>query len=130
MPEESRRLASLRDRLRTSITSRLTGVTSNGHPDARLPGTLSLSFAGIDGTALLSSLPGLAVSSGSACSTGNNEPSYVLRALGVPDRLALATIRFGVGRFTTPADVDGAADQVVEAVEKLREQMAAMRGRS
>ena len=105
-------------------------MTSNGHPDARLPGTLSLSFAGIDGTALLSSLPGLAVSSGSACSTGNNEPSYVLRALGVPDRLALATIRFGVGRFTTPADVDGAADQVVEAVEKLREQMAAMRGRS
>ena len=128
LESEAPRLRALRDRLQSGITSRLTGVTVNGHPEERLPGTVSLSFAAVDGTALLTSLPGLAVSSGSACSTGSNEPSYVMKALGVPDRLALSTIRFGVGRFSSDADIDQAVDQVVEVVERLRGQMAAVRG--
>jgi cysteine desulfurase len=94
-----------------------------------LPGTLSLSFSGVDGTALLTSLTGIAVSSGSACSTGKSEASFVLRAIGVPERLALATVRFGVGRFTTEEEVDRASDEVVTAVGRLREQMAAVKGR-
>src|SRR5262249_9404976 len=96
---EAERLRALRERLYEGITSRLAGVKRNGHRDECLPGTLSLSFEGVEGTSLIISLPELAVSSGSACTTGSAEPSYVLKAMGVSDRLAAATIRFGVGRF-------------------------------
>ena len=129
LPAEMKRLRALRDRLHQALTSRLSGVRLNGHPDERLPGTLNVSFEGVDGTALLVSLPELALSSGSACTTGSTEPSYVLKAIGVPDALALATARLSVGRFTTEEEVDAAASQVVAAVSKLRAQMAQVVGR-
>jgi cysteine desulfurase len=120
LEEEAKRLRALRDRLEEGIVSRLEGVRINGHPEARLPGTLSASFEGVDGTALLVQLSDLAVSSGAACSTGSTEPSRVLKALGLTDALALATLRFGVGRFTTHDEVERAAARVVEAVKELR----------
>ncbi|MBI4605508.1 MAG: cysteine desulfurase [Planctomycetes bacterium] len=128
LPIEAPRLRALRDRLHAAIVSRLDGIRRNGHPEESLPGTLNLSFEGVDGAALLVSLPELAVSSGSACTTGSAEPSYVLKAIGVPDRLALATVRFGVGRFTSEEDADTAADRVVAAVARLRAQMASVAG--
>lgn len=121
---EAVRLATLRDRLDGAIRTALHGVTLNGHPVERLPGNLSLSFAGVNGESLIAALRSLAVSSGSACTTASAEPSHVLRALGVPDALAKATIRFGLGRFTTVAEVDFAASEVVEAVRRLRSEMA------
>jgi cysteine desulfurase len=123
---EAVRLAALRDRLDSAIRGALDGVTLNGHRVERLPGNLSLSFAGVDGERLLASLRGVAVSSGSACTTGSAEPSHVLRAIGVPDALAKATIRFGLGRFTTAAEVDFAAAEVVGAVRLLRSEMASL----
>jgi cysteine desulfurase len=125
---EATRLRALRDRLLDGISSRLGGIRRNGHREECLPGMLSLSFEAVDGTALLVSLPDLALSSGSACTTGSTAPSYVLKAIGVPDRLALATARFGVGRFTTEAEVDRAASRVAEVVARLRGQLAAVGG--
>ncbi|MFN7989607.1 MAG: aminotransferase class V-fold PLP-dependent enzyme [Thermoanaerobaculia bacterium] len=121
---EGQRLAALRDRLDGAIRGALDGVTLNGHPVDRLPGNLSLSFAGVDGDRLIASLRDLAVSSGSACTTALAEPSHVLRVLGVPEALAKATIRFGLGRFTTQSEVDFAAETVVAAVRRLRTEMA------
>ena len=123
---EAVRLAALRDRLDSAIRGVLDGVTLNGHRVERLPGNLSHSFAGVDGGRLISSLRDVAVSSGSACTTASAEPSHVLRALGVPDALAKATIRFGLGRFTTAADVDFAAAEVVEVVRRLRSEMTSL----
>ncbi len=121
---ERQRLATLRDRLDGLIRGALDGVVLNGHPVDRLPGNLSLSFSGVDGERLISSLRDLAVSSGSACTTALAEPSHVLRALGLPEALAKATIRFGLGRFTTEAEVDFAAETVVATVLRLRGEMA------
>lgn len=123
---EAVRLAALRDRLDGAIRAALDGVTLNGHPVERLPGNLSLSFAGVDGERLLTTLRSLAVSSGSACTTASAEPSHVLRALGVPEALSKATIRFGLGRFTTVAEVDFAASEVVGAVRRLRSEMSSL----
>jgi len=120
MPGEAERLTSLRDRLRVGIQERLEGVSLNGHPTERLPNNLNLSFAYVDGEALLMALRDVAVSSGSACTSAEPEPSYVLRALGVPDDLARASIRFGLGRFTTAEEIDYAAGAVVAAVNRLR----------
>jgi cysteine desulfurase len=120
---EGPRLAALRDRLDGAIRGALDGVTLNGHAVERLPGNLSLCFAGVDGDRLIASLRDLAVSSGSACTTALAEPSHVLRALGVPEALAKATIRFGLGRFTTEAEVDFAAATVVATVRQLRGEM-------
>ena len=117
----------LRDRLDAAIRGVLEGVTLNGHPVERLPGNLSLSFAGVDGERLIASLRDIAVSSGSACTTDSAEPSHVLRALGVPEQLAKATIRFGLGRFTTAAEVDFAADGRRRTVRRLRAERAARR---
>ena len=99
----------------------------NGDPDSRLPGTTSLSFEGVDATSLIVSLPDLAISAGSACTTGNAEPSYVLKAMGIPDRLALATVRFAAGRFTTEEEVETAVRRVTETVERIRGQLAAVK---
>jgi cysteine desulfurase len=123
---EAVRLAALRDRLDLAIRGALDGVTLNGHRIERLPGNLSLSFAGVDGERLIASLRDLAVSSGSACTTASPETSHVLRALGVPDALAKATIRFGLGRFTTAAEVDFASAEVVGVVRRLRSEMASL----
>ena len=120
MAEEAARLSALRRRLIESVQSRLTGVRLNGHPAQRIPGNLNLSFEGVNGEALIEAMPELAVSSGSACTSASVEPSYVLRALGLPDDLAGAAVRIGLGRFTTEAEVDAAADTIVAAVTRLR----------
>jgi cysteine desulfurase len=121
MPQESPRLAALRDRLQSEIMSRLDGVTVNGNPQHRLPHVTNLSFAGVDGEQLLSALThDLAVSSGSACTSASMEPSYVLRAIGVPSILAYASVRFSLGKMNDPGQVDFAANQVVEIVQRLR----------
>ena len=120
MAAEAERIGSLRDRMCTAITERLPTVYVNGDMERRLPGNLNLSFAGVDGESLLAAFGDLAVSSCSACTSASVEPSYVLRAIGVADELADASIRFGFGRFTTGAEVDYAAATVVEQVRHLR----------
>ena len=126
---EAERLGRLRDRLEAAIRSCLDGVTSNGPPPGpeRLSGNLSLSFAGIDGARLVAGLRGVAVSSGSACTTASGEPSHVLRALGIPEPLAKTTLRFGVGRFTTESQVEAAAAEVVATVRRLRSESISLR---
>lgn len=120
-PEESVRLRGLRQRLYTGLTERLDDIYLNGHPEQRLPGNLNLSFAAVHGESLLMSLKDVvALSSGSACASGSTEPSYVLRAIGVDDTLASASIRFGLGRWTTAAEIDTVIHAVVENVERLR----------
>jgi len=121
MPEEMKRLKYLRDKLKDSIMSQLEEVYINGSMESRLPGNLNMSFAYVEGEALLMGLKGLAVSSGSACTSASLEPSHVLKALGVGDELAHSSIRYGLGRFTTEEEVDYAAKITVEAVNRLRE---------
>jgi cysteine desulfurase len=121
LPEESCRIAGLRNRLRERIMSHLDGVSLNGSRDSRIPGNLNVSFAGIQGEDLLTALDDIALSSGAACTSDHIEPSYVLKALGMSDELAQASIRFGLGRFTTEAEVDYAGGRVAEVVRQLRE---------
>ena len=121
---EAERLGALRRRLDEAIRGGLEHVSLNGPPADRLPGNLSLSFGGVDGERLIASLRDLAVSSGSACTTASAEPSHVLLALGVPPALAKATIRFGLGRFTTGTQIDFAAATVVETVRRLRAEVS------
>ena len=123
---EAARLLSLRERLDGAIRGALEGVFLAGHAVDRLPGNLSLSFEGVDGERLVAELRDVAVSSGSACTTASGEPSHVLAALGVPPALAKATLRFGLGRFTTAAEVDLAAGAVVAAVRRLRAEKASL----
>ena len=121
MPRESARTAALRDRLRDKLLGSLDGVAINGSSERRLPGNLNVSFAGIEGEELLTALDGIAVSSGAACTSAHIEPSYVLKALGLSDELAQASLRFGIGRFNTEAEIDYVADRVIEAVRQLRD---------
>ncbi|HYM11845.1 MAG TPA: IscS subfamily cysteine desulfurase [Bryobacterales bacterium] len=121
MAEESRRLAALRDRLTDGILGRLGGCTVNGSLEHRLPHNINISFAGVEGESLLMALDDVAVSSGSACTSATPEPSYVLKALGVPDDLAHSSIRFGLGRGNTVEEVDYVVGRVVEVVSHLRE---------
>jgi cysteine desulfurase len=120
MADEAVRLRALRDRLHHGITSRLTETYVNGSLEHRLPGNLNISFAFVEGESLLMALKDVAVSSGSACTSASLEPSYVLRALGVGDELAHTSIRFGIGRFNTEAEVDYVVDLVGSSVERLR----------
>ncbi len=144
MPEEARRLRRLRRRLRDGIFSSLSDVRLNGPPlpetapdgslvpgaeERRLPGNLNVSFAGVDGEALLASLKDVAVSSGSACTSASLAPSHVLTAIGVPADLAHASIRFGLGRWTTEEEIDYAARATVAAVERLREKSPLLKAR-
>jgi cysteine desulfurase len=122
---ESARLVTLRDRLHAGIAARVPGVRLNGHPTDRLPGNLNLSFPGVEGEALMMAMRDVAVSSGAACSSANPEPSHVLRALGLDDDLARASLRFGLGRFNTPEEIDFAIDSVSAAVTRLRNLKAA-----
>lgn len=119
-PDESARLKDLRDRLHQGLTARVPAISLNGHPTERLPGNLNMSFDGVDGEALLMSMKHVAVSSGSACTSANPEPSYVLKAIGLSDALAHASIRFGLGRFNTADEVDYTVDCVAETVDRLR----------
>jgi cysteine desulfurase len=121
MEEESRRLTELRDRLSESIMGQLEEVTLNGHPVDRLPNTVNLSFAYVEGESLMMEMNDVAVSSGSACTSASLEPSFVLRAMGVSDGLAHGSIRFSLGRFTTAEEVDYVTGRVVSAVRRLRE---------
>ncbi len=121
MAVEDARIRDLRDRLHDGIAGRLDGVSLNGDLEHRLAGNLNLAFAGIDGESLLAAFDDLAVSSGSACTSASVEPSYVLRALGIDDALADGSIRFGIGRFTTEAEIEYAVGAVVEGVRGLRD---------
>jgi len=120
MGEEATRLRGLRDRLRANIMRRLQGVQLNGDLEHRLPGNLNLSFAGVTARDLIEACPSIAISTGSACTSAAVEPSYVLRALGLPDPVANASVRLGLGRFTTADEVDFAADALAAAVNRLR----------
>lgn len=119
MAAEAERLAGLRQQLWQGL-QQLEGVRLNGHPEQRVPGILNVSFAGVDGETLLMALRGIAVSSGSACNSATVAPSFVVKALGVPDDLALASIRFSLGRFTTAEEVAFAVEEVVTTVTRLR----------
>ena len=113
------RLSALRDRLWSALVP-LGGVHLNGATAARLPGLLNVSFEGVEGESLVTGLPQLAVSTGSACNSASGDPSYVLRALGRDSQLAQSSLRFSFGRHTTEADIDFAAAAVVPAVRRLR----------
>jgi len=121
MAQETARLSGLRDRLKDRIMGRLDEVYINGSMEHRLPANLNISFAYVEGESLLMGINDVAVSSGSACTSATLEPSYVLKALGTGDDLAHSSIRFGIGRFNTDAEVDYVADRVCETVERLRE---------
>jgi cysteine desulfurase len=119
-PVEPERLVELRQRLHEGIAHRLDGVRLNGHPTDRLPGNLNLSFADVDGEALMMAMRDIAVSSGSACSAADPEPSHVLLAMGLSEDMARSSLRFGLGRFTTALEIDYAAATVTDAVMRLR----------
>ncbi|MEK7245059.1 MAG: aminotransferase class V-fold PLP-dependent enzyme, partial [Pseudomonadota bacterium] len=120
MGAETERLKTLRDRLYNRLKQRLSEIYLNGDFEHRIPGNLNISFAYVEGEGLMMGLKDLAVSSGSACTSASLEPSYVLRALGVEEELAHTSLRLGLGRFTTEAEVDYAADRIASEVERLR----------
>ena len=122
MRDESARLSAMRDRLLQGLRDRLDGVRVNGSLERRLPHNLHVSFEAIEGEALLMALGDLAVSTGSACSSGSQAPSHVLQAIGAVGEHGGASIRFGLGRWTTDADVDFAIDRVSTVVRSLRAQ--------
>ena len=119
MADEAVRLRRLRDRLQAGLARRIAGLRLNGDPEHRLPGNLNLSFPGIEAPALIEACPSIAISTGSACTSATVEPSYVLRALGQSDAIANTSIRIGLGRFTTAADVDFAVDALAAAAARL-----------
>jgi cysteine desulfurase len=121
MPEESCRTAGLRNRLRDRLLAELTNVTVNGSMEHRLPGNLNICFHNVDSETLMTAIRDVAVSSGSACNSEKIDPSHVLKALGLSDEDAGSSIRFGIGRFNTRAEIDYVAELVIEAVKKLRE---------
>lgn len=121
MPEETQHTYELRKRLQDHLFAHLDHLELNGHPTERLPGNLNVSFAYVEGEALMMAIKHVAVSSGSACTSASLEPSYVLRACGVSEDLAHTSIRFGIGRFNTVEEVDYVKTYVVEQVERLRE---------
>jgi cysteine desulfurase len=120
LASDAGRLSGLRDRLWQRLQA-LPRILRNGDPGRAAPHILNVSFEGVEGEALRAALPELAVSSGSACSSATQEPSYVLRALGRDDELANASLRFSLGRGTTEAEIEQAAEKVIKQVEWLRE---------
>ena len=119
--QEGLRLQGMRDRLRTKLEGELDYVHVNGSMEHRLPGNLNMSFVYVEGESLLMGINDVAVSSGSACTSATLEPSYVLKALGLGDEVAHSSIRFGLGRFNTEAEVDYVAAKVIQVVRHLRE---------
>ena len=118
---EAERVLALRERLRKGLLAGLDLVTVNGSLAHRVAGNLNVSFAYVEGEALMMAIKDVAVSSGSACTSASLEPSYVLRAMGISEDLAHSSIRFGLGRFTTAEEVDHVVRLVVDKVRKLRE---------
>jgi len=121
MAEESKRLGALRDRLKKKLEDRLDQTHVNGSMERRLPGNLNMSFADVEGESLLMGINDIAVSTGAACAAANLEPSHVLAALGLGAEIANSSIRFGIGRFNTEAEIDYVAERVIDTVTKLRE---------
>lgn len=121
MPEESKQLTALREKLKDGIMDNLEEVYLNGHPTERLPNNVNISFAYVEGESVLMGLKEIALSSGSACTSATLEPSYVLRGLGVGSDLAHSSIRFGLGRFNTEEEVDYVTKRVLETINRLRE---------
>jgi cysteine desulfurase len=121
MASEDARLRRLRDKLKARLESSLDYVHVNGSMEHRLPNNLNMSFVYVEGESLLMGINDVAVSSGSACTSATLEPSYVLKALGLGDDVAHSSIRFGLGRFNTEAEVDYVADKIIDVVQKLRE---------
>ena len=121
MATEAKQLGALRDKLKTKLESSLDYIHVNGSMEHRLPGNLNMSFVYVEGESLLMGINDVAVSSGSACTSATLEPSYVLKALGLGDDVAHSSIRFGLGRFNTEAEVDYVAEKVIDVVQKLRE---------
>jgi len=121
MTEEARRLTGMRDGLKAKLEAELDYVHVNGSMEHRLAGNLNMSFLYVEGESLLMGINDVAVSSGSACTSATLEPSYVLKALGLGDDVAHSSIRFGLGRFNTQAEVDYVAAKVIDVVKKLRE---------
>lgn len=127
-PAEASRLAALRDRLFESLTELASGVRFAGpdwraEPDLRLPNNLTLAFDRLDGETLMLRLPGLALSSGAACSSSDGEPSHVLRAIGLSSDEARCTLRVGLGRYNTEAEIAASAEQIGDAVTALRTEL-------
>jgi cysteine desulfurase len=122
---EAARLAALRERLLGRLRERLGGVLLNGDSRHRLAGNLNLSIEGVPGDALVAGCPGLALSTGSACASARPEPSPVLRALGLPAERVREGFRIGLGRGTSEADVERAAEQIASAAERLRAERVA-----
>ncbi len=125
MPSESKRVLALRERLRSGLFERLDLITLNGHPDRRLPGNLHVSFAYVEVESLIQAMPEICVSTSAACASAVLKPSHVLKAMGVSDELAYNAIRFGIGRFNTPAEIDITLGRIVEAAKRIREQSPA-----
>jgi cysteine desulfurase len=121
MAEESCRIAGLRNRLRDRLQAELDQLVINGSMEHRLPGNLNMSFLNVEGETLLTGLHDVALSSGSACSSGKTQASHVLKSLGLSDEAAGSAIRFGVGRFNTEAEIDHVAGRVIELVKSLRD---------
>ena len=126
MPEESVRLARLRDRLVETLRAGLEGVRVNGHPARRLPGTANVLFPGAPADAVMMAMKDVAVSAGSACSSSSPEPSHVLKAIGLTREETLSSLRFSAGRFTTEEEIDYAAGRVCETVRKIAGSTARM----
>ncbi|NJM63606.1 MAG: IscS subfamily cysteine desulfurase [Oscillatoriales cyanobacterium RU_3_3] len=126
MEEETARVVSLRQRLWEQLES-IGSIYINGHPTKRLPGNLNISVGGVDGQALLLGLQtAAAVSSGSACTSAKISPSHVLAAIGRSDKLAYASIRFGIGRFNTTEEIDAVAKHSIETIQSLRQAQKVM----
>lgn len=121
MANETVRVGGMRDRLWAGLSEHLTEIHRNGHPVYCLPNTLNVSFLYVEGESLMMGFHDIAVSSGSACTSASLEPSYVLKGLGMGDDVAHSSIRFSLGRFTTPEEIDYTVDQVVKAVNHLRQ---------
>jgi cysteine desulfurase len=119
MATENERLRALQQRLLAGLQA-IPETRVNGDLEQRVPHNLNISFQFVEGESLLMGMKGVAVSSGSACTSASLEPSYVLRALGLADEIAHSSIRFSIGRFTTEAEIDAAIEQVKSTVERLR----------
>ena len=121
MDAEAKRITMLREQLYRGLSKRIDLIHLNGHPTQRLPGNLNLSFECVESQSILSGLKGIALSSGSACNSDSIEPSYVLRAMGIKDELALGAIRFGLGRHNTKEEVATVVECIAAQVARLRE---------
>jgi cysteine desulfurase len=121
MKDERAKLQKFFDKFYKATVEQITEVYLNGDKEHRFPGNINISFAFVEGESMLMAIRGLAVSSGSACTSASLEPSYVLHALGVGDELAHTSIRFGFGRFTTEEEIDAAIEIVKQNVQKLRD---------